>query len=211
MALILNVSYQEKDAAKTLGARWNNELKKWYAPDRSEYHKFKKWILQDRDIAIIVCDYFYIIEGKHRCFKCGKETEVIGFGIENYYDMYDDSFEYFSGEIHIASGVEPLSTELLKYLKEKYNFYLGYSKTTQSNYYSNHCKHCNVIQGDFYLFNEVDSPFFIDSIEKAKNLVLNKVVIKNDLILNADIGYGSEDNLIKEYGKIHLLNNNFNL
>lgn len=28
--LLLNVPYEEKDEAKSLGAKWNPELKKWY-------------------------------------------------------------------------------------------------------------------------------------------------------------------------------------
>lgn len=217
MALLLNVNYTEKEAVKAIGARWNPELKKWYVEKKIDYPKFKKWILQESDTATIVCDFFYIIEGKQKCFKCGKETKVVGFGLENYFQMYcddvynvQDGFDYFSGEINIASELKPLSPELLAYLKVKYNFYFGYSKTTQSYYYSNHCKHCNVLQGNFYLFQEVDSPFFIDSIEKAKNLKLHKIFIKNDLILDVDIGYGSEDHLIKEYGKIHVVDFKFN-
>lgn len=88
--------------------------------------------------------------------------------MENYFQIYQndghnvqDGFDYFSGDINIAS-----------------------------------------------LFEEVDSPFFIDSIEKANNLKLYKIFIKNDLILDADIGYGSENHLIKEYGEVHVLNFN---
>ena len=218
MALLLNVNYTEKDEVKANGARWNPELKKWYVEKKVDYPKFKKWILKESNTAIVVCDYFYIIEGRQNCFKCGKETEVVGFGLENYFQMYQndadniqEGFNYYSGEINIASGLEPLSPELLAYLKDRYNFYLGYSKTIKSKYYSNHCKHCNVLQGDYYLFNEVDSPFFVDSIEQAKNLKLYKIFLKNDLILNADIGYGSEDHLIKEYGEIFELNVRFNM
>ena len=210
MALLLNIDYSEKNEVKALGARWNPELKKWCVEKRNDYPKFKKYILRESDAATVACDFFYIIEGIHECFKCGKETMVIGFGLENYFQIYKnevnndrDGFDYCSGIINIASGLKPLTPELLVYLKERYNYYLGYSKTTQSNYYSNHCKHCNVLQGDFYLFQEVDSPFFIDSIEKAMQLTLNKIHIKTDLILEADIGYGSEDHLIKEYGKIN--------
>lgn len=213
MSLLLNVDYAEKDEARALGAKWNPELKRWYVDDKNNYPKFKKWILKEKDSAVVVFDYFYIIEGKHNCFKCGKETKVIGFGLENYIQIYNDEesisqsgFERFSGEINIASSIEPLSPELLAYLKEKYNYYLGYSKTTKSDYYANHCNYCNVLQGDFYLFNEIDSPFSVDSIERAKGLILHKIILKNDLILEADIGYGSEDHLIKDYGQIDVLN-----
>lgn len=90
---------------------------------------------------------------------------------------------------------------LLKFLKDKYHFYKSYSKTIKDSYYANHCAQCNVIQGAFFLFNEVDTPFFVDSKWKAKQLKLYKVTLKNDLIVEADIGYGSTDDLIKKYGQ----------
>lgn len=68
-----------------------------------------------------------------------------------------------------------------------------------SSYLANHCSNCKVIQGDFFLFSEVDSPFFIDSIEKAKRLNLYKIPLKNDIIAEIDIGWSSTDYMITEY------------
>lgn len=67
--------------------------------------------------------------------------------------------------------------------------------------FSNHCSNCKVIQGDFYLFGEVDSPFFIDSEERAKQLKLYKIPLKNDIIVEADIGWGSEDWMIEAFAE----------
>ena len=74
--LILNVPYKEKDEAKALGAKWNPNIKKWYVQNRQDYVKFYKWIMAQG--SIIVCNNLYVIEGRQRCFKCGKETRVIG-------------------------------------------------------------------------------------------------------------------------------------
>lgn len=101
--LILNVPYKEKDEAKALGAKWNPNIKKWYVQNRQDYVKFYKWIMPQG--SIIVCNNLYVIEGRQRCFKCGKETRVIGFGIEDFYDFSDydiedsllDEVEYWSG------------------------------------------------------------------------------------------------------------------
>lgn len=38
--LYIKIPYEEKDAAKALGARWNPERKQWYIPDKKDYHKF---------------------------------------------------------------------------------------------------------------------------------------------------------------------------
>lgn len=69
MSLIINVPFSEKDEAKSLGAKWNPTLKKWYVEKRENYHKFSKWILDGRENVHILCDCFYVIEGIHKCFK----------------------------------------------------------------------------------------------------------------------------------------------
>lgn len=208
MSLIIDVPYTEKDEAKSLGAKWNPNLKKWYVEERENYHKFEKWILGNKENVSILCDYFYIVEGTHLCFKCNKPTKVIGFGVKNFFEVYysneydnEDNFCYYEDNIHIASHIEPLSKALLDKLKEKYNYYESYSKTINASYLANHCSNCKVIQGDFFLFEEVDTPFFVDSIEKAKALKLYKVPLENDVIVDLDIGFGSEDYLIEKYAQ----------
>ena len=208
MSLIIDVPYAEKDEAKSLGAKWNPNLKKWYVEERENYHKFEKWILGNKENVSILWDYFYIVEGNHLCFKCNKPTKVIGFGVKNFFEVYDsneydneDNFCYYEDNIHIASHIEPLSKALLDKLKEKYNYYESYSKTINASYLANHCSNCKVIQGDFFLFEEVDTPFFVDSIEKAKVLKLYKVPLENDVIVDLDIGFGSEDYLIEKYAQ----------
>jgi hypothetical protein len=42
--LYLNVPYAEKDAAKQLGARWDAEQKKWFAPSGIESVAFERWL-----------------------------------------------------------------------------------------------------------------------------------------------------------------------
>lgn len=203
--LLLNVPYGEKDEAKKLGARWNPDYKKWYVPKKEDYPKFAKWILTQGDI--VACDALYILEGKQRCFKCGKETRVIGFALENFYefegDLYDDEIEatYWSDVIRIAGPIDPIPAPLLKYLQGKYNYKDRYSSTTGESHINNCCEHCDVLQGDFFLFHETNSPFFIDSPEKVKNLQIYKVSLKRDLIINASVSYGSNDEWIKQYGK----------
>ncbi|RJF99476.1 hypothetical protein D3871_13775 [Noviherbaspirillum saxi] len=39
----LNVPFAEKDAAKSLGARWDAATKKWYVPAGKDVKLFSKW------------------------------------------------------------------------------------------------------------------------------------------------------------------------
>lgn len=198
MALLLKVPFAEKNQAKSLGARWNPEIKKWYLSDRVKYKQFTRWI----DGTEILCNHIYLVEGIHTCFRCQKPTHVIGFGFETYFEIYDEQIKYFNDEIHIGSIKSELPTKLAEELKKRYNFYWGYSKTTHSNNYGNHCQQCNVLQGNFYIFDEVDSPFFIDSKQAAEKLVLHKIKLPYDIAVTAEIGYGSEDYHIKRNAKI---------
>ena len=212
--LLLNVPYIEKDKAKKLGANWNPELKKWYVKNKEDYYKFVDWIEPYGNMVVI--DELYLVEGVQKCFKCGKETRVIGFGIDKHlsidkmYDLqinYNENIEYAleeinQNDIHIVGPITPIPEILMKYIKSKYNYKLRYSKTTNTSNISNCCEHCDVLQGDFFLFNEVDSPFFIHSPEDIKRLKIYKVILGYDLIINAEDGWASFDEMFKRYGNI---------
>lgn len=43
IATYLNVPFDEKDEAKSIGARWDGDAKCWYAPAGSDLSKFAKW------------------------------------------------------------------------------------------------------------------------------------------------------------------------
>ncbi|WP_317368653.1 DUF5710 domain-containing protein [uncultured Tyzzerella sp.] len=219
--LILNVPYNEKDEAKSLGARWNAKIKKWYVQDNKDYYKFVKWIKPYGDIVII--DHLYVVEGIQKCFKCGKDTRVIGFGVDKhlYIDtlldnvsddkqleiQFSNMLEQINEEdIHIVGAINPIPELLMEYLKNKYNYKLRYSKTTNRSSISNCCDNCDVLQGDFFLFYEVDSPFFIYSEEDVKKLKIYKINLDNDIIVNCySYGRATFDNMFKKYGNIVLL------
>lgn len=200
--LFLEVPSDEEDDVKLLGAEKHIEFNKWYVNNKKDYYKFEKWILNNYkyETAIIICDYFYIVEGIRKCFKCNKETNVIGFGVENYFDFYQDNYEYNSSIIHITNFLGgKLSSQLMNYLKEKYNYCKSKSLTTKEINYYNHCQSCNSIQGDYFLFSEVDSPFSISNKKDAEQLKIYKIPLKYDFIFEGELGMGSEDYLIKKY------------
>ena len=102
MSLLLNVPYAEKDEAKSLGARWNPELRKWYVTDKKDYHKFTKWY-EDKNANLIIMDHLYIIIGKQNCFKCKEQTNVLSFASDLYYSIDDECFELFDEDINFIT------------------------------------------------------------------------------------------------------------
>lgn len=70
-------------------------------------------------------------------------------------------------------------------------------------YYANCCEKCDVLQGDFYVFQEVDSPFFIENEDIARNLKLYRMPLKYDIIVDyTEESIGANDYMIKKYGKM---------
>lgn len=208
--LLLNVPYSEKDEAKALGAYWNPTLKRWYVKDQSCYHRFARWILPYGDT--IVCDRLYIVEGCQKCFKCGRETRVIGYGLEHFMELEDDgdniSYDWNDEEIRITeinNEYVPVLSPVISYLQTHYNYKKRYSQTTYKTTYNSCCDHCNVLQGRYYIFHEVDSPFFITSEKMARGLRLYMIPLEYDIIISANPGFGSNDYLIKEYATIRKL------
>ena len=47
----LKVPFNEKDQAKTLGARWNAEAKLWYVPQGVDAAPFEKWLTSAPNLA----------------------------------------------------------------------------------------------------------------------------------------------------------------
>jgi hypothetical protein len=47
----LKVPFNEKDQAKSLGARWNAEAKLWYVPQGVEAAPFEKWMTSAANAA----------------------------------------------------------------------------------------------------------------------------------------------------------------
>lgn len=200
MALLLNVPYSQKDEVKSLGAKWNPTLKKWYADNKSDYHKFRKWF-SNQNANMIICDDLYIAVGLNKCFKCNQNTMVVSFAASHYVLLDGCSGEY-NEDMNFISDSEIIPPKLQKYLEDNYKYYKGYSKTTNTYYYGNHCSNCGVLQGNWFLHYEPDSPFFIDSEGAATNLFIYDIKLKNDLEFDGSVSWGSGDYLIKQFATI---------
>lgn len=187
--LILDVPFSEKDKAKSLGAKWNPELKKWYVENVDDYYKFVDWIsadiisLGDCDCKsnYIICNHFYVVVGQRECFRCHKSTSVIAFVIDDYVEC--DTFKHKTDEAILCSFIEGLPKNIYDLLADNYLFRYDFSKFSSSYYVANHCQNCGVLQGRFFLFEDTQYPFFAE----PDNLTIFEVKLVNDLY--SRIGY----------------------
>jgi hypothetical protein len=49
--IALKVPFNEKDQAKSLGARWNAESKQWYVPQGIDASPFEKWFTSPQTLS----------------------------------------------------------------------------------------------------------------------------------------------------------------
>lgn len=223
MILCLNVPYKEKDEAKSLGAKWNARMKKWYIDTkREDYVKFSKWILKDTDDAIIAMEYIYVIESEQNCWKCGKSTKVIGLGIGEFVHIYGEAdepqyelvedYEESGEELHLAwvEKEDDIPKKLLKYLKENYSVKTEYSKTIGGKCFANHCDCCGALQGNWFLFDEPDNPLSScvggnELIERMSKLKIKAIPIEDDIQLDWNVEFCSNDYAYFKYGEFEEL------
>lgn len=89
---------------------------------------------------------------------------------------------------------------LLRYLKQKCNVRTGFPKTAGECF----ANHCEVIQGNWYLFEEVSplAAFIPDGLElreKLSKLKLYSIDIDEDLVFDWNFGMGDNDELYLKY------------
>lgn len=218
--IYLRVPYSEKEAAKAQGARWDPELKKWYYEGPvKQFPKLGRWILPpDQEEILIAYEHLFLIEGKRTCYRCGKQTTVVGIGVGLHSKLIEDGGRYLiddpddcpemGEEIHLAwfDQEEKIPPLLRNYLKEHYPVKTAYSKVVGSCF-ANCCQHCGSLQGNNYLFQEAESPLSTETPEKRelirrmRQLKLYTIYIDEALPLDLDLGYCGNDWAYEQYAK----------
>ncbi|WP_067143520.1 DUF5710 domain-containing protein [Oceanivirga salmonicida] len=200
--IYLNVPFSEKEEAKNLGAKWNPKEKKWYYEGNiSNLSKFGKWILPENFYCLsFVFGYIYLIFAKRNCFKCKKDTTVVGIGVTDYITIYDNEDE--PRDFYIESSHYPKMSKIFDFniglpkslliLLKKYGVYEDYSKIAGKTI-CNHCNHCGILQGNNYIFEEYNRPF--NPVFETEEELKNKVKEMNILPIKINIDYGLPINI----------------
>lgn len=191
----LQVPFEDKDKAKSLGAKWDAQRKKWYIPDGIEKQPFEKWLPKyETEFNLRALSPFYLLKSKEPCWKCEHVSEVISFaaeGVEEENKLHAEFVTFFY--------VALLPERLKVFVTEKYaSYFLDYSNTTESYYYINHCQKCSASLGDFFMHNEPGGAFFPLIKEAARDIELIELKDSGYVRLNASTSF-SASSMIQDY------------
>lgn len=200
----LKVPFAEKDEAKSLGARWDKDLKTWYVPDGVDASLFAKWLhapvaISNEPKYAIHSPHYFIACSHTACWKCGEQTKVFAFILPEEHQEY--VFPEFEGEegywsryqaIGTMSNVIGLEISVWKRLQTFTQLYKpAYSRQAGGRYFMNHCEHCNATQGDFFMHSEPGGAFFPTTEAEAGRITVH--AIAEPFEGNGSMSYSSVD------------------
>ncbi|MGC4087257.1 MAG: DUF5710 domain-containing protein [Polyangiaceae bacterium] len=194
----LQVPFPQKDEAKRLGARWDNQKRVWYVPDGLDTAPFKKWLPKTR-LPDVRAGYYYIAQTYEICWKCGQVSAVFGLlvppGHETDEGRDGDGLEFESDAAFEAWANSPESQEWEKSDTAAFIFFVStlpaavqaqmtkltksyridFSKTLDDSYWMNHCEHCDAKLGDHPMYTPPATTFCPDHERAAALISLHRV------------------------------------
>ena len=93
----IKVPFNEKDQAKSLGARWNAEVKLWYVPQGLDAAPFEKWLSSAPNLALNLAPAQAAVRLVEQS-KSGANTpfdddiDAINARLRDAYESHEDAF-----------------------------------------------------------------------------------------------------------------------
>lgn len=93
----LKVPFNEKDQAKSLGARWNAEAKLWYVPQGVDAAPFEKWVTSASNAAANISPKQaatkpVVNNNTSANAPLGDDIDAINASLRNAYESNEDAF-----------------------------------------------------------------------------------------------------------------------
>lgn len=178
--------YEEKEEVKNRYAKWDPVKKKWYATNPNYYFRFTRWLYGEA----VAQNKVYIAVGHRNCWRCKDITKVYALAVKGE-DLIDLVYgtDNFLKETGYDMAIIPINyrlpNDIRVYLESNTTCEDRYSRTVNSNYFANICEHCNSLQGNFFVYDEVDSPF--KGIEKSPSQFI-EFELENDICIDYEVG-----------------------
>ena len=92
----LKVPFNEKDQAKSLGARWNAEAKLWYVPQGVDAAPFEKWMTSATNAAPNISSTQAaaktVVHNTNANAPLGDDLDAINASLRDAYEPNEDAF-----------------------------------------------------------------------------------------------------------------------
>jgi Domain of unknown function (DUF5710) len=88
----LKVPFNEKDQAKSLGARWNAEAKLWYVPQGVDAAPFEKWMTSAANAAPAQAAAKPAEKSTVKSMPLGDDIDAINASLRDAYEPNEDAF-----------------------------------------------------------------------------------------------------------------------
>ncbi|MEQ1598568.1 MAG: DUF5710 domain-containing protein [Methylotenera sp.] len=89
----LKVPFNEKDQAKSLGARWNAEAKLWYVPQGVDAAPFEKWVTSATNSAPNISPKQAAVKpAMQENTPLGDDIDAINARLRDAYESNEDAF-----------------------------------------------------------------------------------------------------------------------
>lgn len=166
-ALDLEVPFSEKDDAKRLGARWNPQRRTWYVPPGVDPRPFARWRPGEPEVQPyqVLSRETYLVTAAEECWRCKQAFQAVaclmapGFVLN---EQPNGSRGERNADWAFAEYITRLPPDAIGFIQSVQPAYRqGFSRTTDSRYWANHCPSCRALQGDFHLYSEPDGAFWL--------------------------------------------------
>ena len=140
--VILNVSFEEKNLVKSLGAIWDPIAKYWFILSDQDQKIFKPWLCASikktlknhKNLHIYEIGNLGLLRAITSCWSCKGYTTV--------YAIYAEAVQDKKG-IFIFKNIIEVPEVLEDFLKARCtSFKLGRPNKDQERFFRNHCEHC---------------------------------------------------------------------
>ena len=88
----LKVPFNEKDQAKSLGARWNAEAKLWYVPQGVDAAPFEKWLSSSPNTALTQATAKPAAQANADTISQNDDIDAINARLRDAYESNEDAF-----------------------------------------------------------------------------------------------------------------------
>ncbi len=195
---ILNVSYQDKDTVKQLGAKWDPNQKVWYVPVGKEASVFSKWLAPPVNKAQIVISSIGLVRNITPCWSCKGYCTVCAIYARHI--VVPESKNTSATEkqgFFILSEIASMPDDMANFISLRcVNYRLGKVSETGERLYRNHCDHCAIGLSDVRLHKK-NKGFNPASVSHCKNIQCIDLLFFDNLKIHANyIDYSDHELLL---------------